>query len=448
MICCTVAIKEAKLHMKFEENHKQISANIKNAFVSLRRANQVFVRKNSTKLSVLQSRIGNGEKNSGNYTTVGDTEKNNESNTAPPPELLTLKSNSSGFDFDFHLCFSKYKALANEFTHELDLLQQAAVKCSEQSNNFSLKIRQIFVISMQLFCHEKAKICSHISGFMKETSDTFQLWNNAVNDKEFKEHDATGSDIIHRKSSSACSDVTNEDEDADSSSDATVLKSPTVTILPSIALEPLGSKNLILQNDMQFTTLRDARRASQGELDDVSPMIVRNASDAKINFGGKSSWLKSSTKVEDSSNSAGSNPHKSSINMSPVKNRFTNFFTKHKDKKAEDHGLDSSTDCNEESEAIEQGERRKSLVGNEELPEESSHEPTETIHFYCGHVVATCEGALHIYAQVEEQSEDDKDHSSISDTRSPFDFGRPPIKSISLEVSCCWASCLSSLKLC
>jgi hypothetical protein len=493
------------VHLKFVEDHKGLVSDISQAFATLQKAYSFGVRKSQTKLNILNAKICGGDVVGTSCfapSAMHSTEKpdintdddhddvfhaedatSRESITSRSSEVRFTPPTSSSGAWDMHLCFNKYKALAVEYTSHLEGLQRAATACTTDTNDFSLKIRQIFVISMQLCCHEKSKICSFNAKLMKETSSNFQLWNNAVNLKEFQVQDKKEIENVRRKSHVVLPltaeenqpevNSSNDEEEEDETTDAaTSLAGEDVEVTPSVPLLPLGLSQLLLQDAMQFTTFHDAKKIGQGDLDGLVPVVVSDTLNVHVSFAEKGSWMKRAGKAEEMSPTSSStaaivsSPHAKHI-LSPekvsTKSRFTRFFSsRSKEPKACELSTSEVTESDRGSVSS-----HPSLVGSlvdsiGEILDESMHEEVQSEGAFVYHTqaVVSAEGVLHLYGvstgggdKVEGSGTECsvlEGETEVAGSDGGFDYkSAPPLKSLLLEVmhrrlrACLVSSCWS-----
>mmetsp|Transcript_34981 Transcript_34981/g.65293 ORF Transcript_34981/g.65293 Transcript_34981/m.65293 type:complete len:1347 (+) Transcript_34981:117-4157(+) len=450
------AIINAKHHLKFVEENKSLEAQLSQAYSSAQKSFAFGIRKGQIKLNTLKSRIrGDVYEHSepAGGKPAGDVEISSGATTSSETSTMSSKIDdsdmldessgrgslsssilSSDFNFrpssvsggnDTHILLSKYKDLAQTFTEHLQRLQHAAVACSAQATDFSLKIRQIFVISMQLCCHEKSKICSYNAELMKQTSSNFQLWNNAVNVKEFQVQEQKEVEQVRRKSltmtalpptieleinSEECSqEDDNEQQKLNINTDSAPVSGSSeldidveVCVVPSAPLAPLGSEQVVLQANMQFTTFRDAKRIVHGELDgSVAPTVVSDTSGTQVHFSGKGgSWMKrvdeavSSTSGTTSSTNAGSSSSVPAPEKVSTRSRFTRFFS------SKSKPTDTTGEVETETEGQNEGEGRKNVAETrDDVLDESVHEEShvEGASLYEAQATVSAEGVLHLY---------------------------------------------------
>jgi hypothetical protein len=393
-----------------------------------------------------------------------------------------------------HVCLQQYQVLALQYTQQLETLRVAALICTRQTHDFSLKIRQIFVISMQLCCHEKAKICAFNEELMRETSSKFQQWNNAVNVKEFDVQDKKQEQVgcVRRKSivsptlpatvereereeESADLDkenaTTNTDTDTDTDLSAGAGAGDDVQLAPSTPLLPLGlcSRQVLQQGALRFTTLHSARCIARDDLDGIAPTVVADATGAGVNFAVKGSWrgggstasapAHPSTSTHSSTHGSSSSPALPNSPEKPVKkSRFGGFFSKHKaTKEKESHPADLSEaepGAGAESGGGEGGQSgshghgwdlRKSLESLGDALDESLHEEQTQTHAHAqaegaslfeAQAAVTSEGVLHLYGLQGQRPRQREGQGQGGEEGGFFDYKTaPPLKSLLLEVT-------------
>ena len=351
---------------------------------------------------------------------------------------------SSATTRDSHLCLQSYNSLALDYKERIEKLHLAATKCTSQKNDFSLKIRQSFVVSMQLCCHEKSKICTFNANFMNETSNNFQSWNNAVNEKEFEGRDDEKEvEKIRRKSLSSMQTLDEANHEPENK-------------LPDNdkVLPPIVNGHLVLRDNMKFTTCRDARVINLGSLDGIVPQVITNSLHAKVNFGEKGSWMKMATKGDEGTASSGtSQPQKlSSSGIHSTKSRFVSFFS------SKTKGDNASESVVQQRKNVDESANVTTDVCNMDLSNHEDNVNDRTAHIYESHVVITAEGFLHLYGvpgNAEDTKDEGGDHNipaTVEDVNCKIqdvDYaGLNPLKSLSLEVSA-WlnAKCMIALKI-
>lgn len=174
---------------------------------------------------------------------------------SPPAQ----KSSSSKRSEDVHSCLEDYKRLVREYTTRLAVLAVVTADCTALAQDFSLKIRQMFVLSMQLICHETTSMCTSAAELMHQTSNNFQSWNNAMTEQEFEEQKHISEDM-----SQHTEDI--ESDDAGTEEDVILGGGGGCSSPPPHA-------PLLLQSSLLVTTLHDAKRINQDELDGEAPAV-------------------------------------------------------------------------------------------------------------------------------------------------------------------------------
>lgn len=469
LVLPVVAIISAKGHMKFMDEHKNLESQLSRAFSNLQRSFSLGLRKCEVKLNVLNSKIRGdvyqhtcptqSKTNCGvdnTALTAGmvdggllDDSSGNGSKSAGHSSDFMVKSTSNNGANDTHLMLSSYKYLVETYTEHLHALQKGAVTCSTQTNDFSLKIRQIFVTSMQLFCHEKSRICSYNADLMKETSCNFQSWNNAVNVKEFQIQDKKEMEHVRRKSQTMTAmpslenniklqdDENSQQDDDELQGDILnqelelgLMDAKNVNVVPTVPLADLGAGQLLLETNMRFTTFRDAKHISHGELDNVSPTIVSNTSNVHVHFAEKGGlWMMRSSKVDETSSivvgsggnmgSPGGQNTASSTAIEKVskKNRFTSFFS------SKVKGNETPAHVMEEDNGND-GDIRNSVGDSAGVVQDETvldDNVPEVANLYEAHITVSAEGVLHLFG--------------VSCEGGSVKVDQQPLKSLLLEVT-------------
>ena len=223
-----------------------MEARIAAALTQLRAAYSLSVRKLRRHMLDLELDLSGGS--SLDMDSVSEHQADDQSLSEQATEMVAPAALENG-TVDMWLSIRAYKSAVVELSHVIQLLHIRESKLRDMKRNVRQSLKVLFVATMQLFVHERSRICSESAEFLQRKKSEVLRMKLGSSDPN-----PCASPLTETAEQTSSASVKAEEGGAETVQMQMPVESSASAVLPT------GNGQILMQSIMQITTLENAHR--------------------------------------------------------------------------------------------------------------------------------------------------------------------------------------------
>jgi hypothetical protein len=186
-------------------------------------------------------------------------------------KILNFNRNEDAME-DMWLCIRLYRYAVIDYIQQIRILQKTSMMCNQLKKALASRIRMLFVVTMQLFSHERVRVWHDSSEYLNNMCENMVSWNSKLSEhmkisQKIKEESKTILQGFINKGSSTSADSEALSTVSTTDVENAIDKMESMTI-PGLQRGksnndsdlPNGNDLIIMQSIMQLISIEDAIR--------------------------------------------------------------------------------------------------------------------------------------------------------------------------------------------